>query len=254
MQKCSSGPQRLRSVCRFAVTLAAVLSPMAAALSCGGGGGGITGPVNHLTVKIHFLDQNGNALAGLVLTYTDPGGAQHTVTADASGTSTLSLSEAGGYYLYALAYETYHYGPGSLYLGTVNQSDVMANRVVDYYAVYNLGTGVVTYIGPVAEDTGFVLASGMAVGTWYFTFQWNGRTQGALYLVNNADGTCLFPGGQPGDSPTDVTGHWYINGNGDELTWILSDGSIWIGGITGNTSVQGFMETPNNTGNFTGHM
>lgn len=228
---------------------------------CGGGGGGSTPSGGTLTIKIHLLDQNGNPCSGLQLTYTDPNSAQHTVTADGNGMTTVSVSTAGAYYLNEVTYESYQYGPGSKSLGTVKQSDISGNRVFDYYGVYNLPTAQVTTLGPVPEDTGFVLTANSVVGKWYFTFQWSGRSQGALYLTNNADGTCLFPGGQPGDGSTDVTGHWYVNGNGDELTWVLSDGTVWCGAVTGSTSLSGMMETNGNigqangnTGSFMAHM
>lgn len=247
--------------CQVSRTLFAIIAGLALA-GCGGGGGGSTAPASGaLTIHLHLLDQDGNPCAGLQLTYSDPSSSQHTVTADASGTSTISVSQAGTYYLNDASYESYHYGPGSMSLGTVKASDVAANRVFDYYGVYDLATEAVDTIGPVPEDTGHVLTNASVVGTWYFTFQWKGRSQGALHLTNAADGTCLVPGGQAGDSATAVTGYWYVNGNGDELSWVLSDGTVWCGPVTSSTSLSGMMETNGhigqangNTGTFTAHM
>jgi hypothetical protein len=209
---------------------------------------------------MHLLTQSGDPCVGLEFTYTDPSNTQITApAADASGNTTVDLTEAGSYHLNSLSYLSYHFGPGSLSLGTLKQSDLDASRVFDFYIIYNLDTQKLWTMGPVPEDTGSALTSSSVVGSWTLHFQWSRRSQGKLDLVNYADGTFLFPGGQPGDGASDVHGTWSISGNGDEIAWVMEDGTVWLGGIASSTSVTGSMETngnigqpDGNTGTFTG--
>jgi hypothetical protein len=96
-----------------------------------------------------------------------------------------------------------------------------------------------------------------AVGTWTLSFQWQGRTPGAIMFENESDGTVTVPGGQPGDSATTTYGTWSVSGN--QITWVFSD-STWTGTATSSTAITGTIlktetsggVTEGTTGSFSG--
>ncbi len=83
------------------------------------------------------------------------------------------------------------------------------------------------------------------VGTWTLVYQWRGRTPGVLTVLNFPDQTCLVPSGQNGGPTAIVTGTTTVNGN--QFTWVWSEGSSWTGKATSNTNLSGTMV--NNSGN-----
>ncbi len=228
-----------------------LIAALILASACGGGSG--DGSPGGATAKIQILEPTGTPCSGLVFTYSDPGGQQHTVTADAAGRVGVSLGDSGSYFLNSVQYGTNHYGPGSLLLGTMTPTLADSDAVLDYFVVYIVQKQMLQVLGPITEGEGGLLTSASAVGSWTLNFQWPGRNPGVLKLNSTSDGAFAVPPGQPGIGSSDSYGSWTLDNGGNEITFVLAKHQVWVGKVMADGSVGGAMVDTNGTvGSFTG--
>jgi hypothetical protein len=74
------------------------------------------------------------------------------------------------------------------------------------------------------------------VGTWHLSFQWTGLNPGELTLVVADDGTCR----QLAERGVSAAAGTY-SVKGDEVRWVLDDGTTWTGTATSDANIAGTM-------------